>query len=300
MITRRNILKGLLGTSLAGLLTGLYGGFVEPDLWMRVQNWALQPQGWPRGKTLRLVMVADLHAGWPNMSVARVQRAVDLANAQGGDLILLMGDYRATHRWQTEVVPIEVAAPILAGLAAPMGVYAVLGNHDWWDHIRKTGGAVGPTLTERALEAVGIQVLVNRAVQVGGLWLLGLDSQTALQVRGKRRRDWVGKSDIAGTLAQMTGDEPAVLLAHEPDIFARLPQVDPAARIVLTLSGHTHGGQVRFGPWAPVVPSQFGARFAYGWVREGTRDLVVSGGLGCSGLPVRFGVPPEITVVDLS
>ncbi len=301
MITRRQFGKGLLGTSLTGLLFGgVYGGYVEPDLRMRVQTWAVSPKGWPAGRKMRLVMVADLHAGGPNMGPDRVRQAVDLANAQGGDMILLMGDYRATHRWQTEVVPIEVAAPILAGLTAPMGVYAVLGNHDWWDHIRKTGGAVGPTLTQRALEAVGIEVLVNRAVQVGGLWLLGLDSQTALQLRGKRRRDWVGKSDIAGTLAQMTGDGPAVLLAHEPDIFAQLPQVDPAARIILTLSGHTHGGQVRFGPWAPVVPSQYGSRYAYGPVSEAGRDLVVSGGLGCSGLPVRFGMPPEITVVDLA
>lgn len=249
---------------------------------------------------MRLVMLADLHAGGPNMDEGRVQQAVDLANAQGGDMILLMGDYRATHRWQTRRVPIGVAAPILAGLRAPLGVHAVLGNHDWWDHIRKTGRDTGPTLTQKALEAVGIQVLANRAVQVGGLWLLGLDSQTAMQLPGGDPTDWVGKSDIAGTLAQMSGDGPALLLAHEPDVFALLPDLDPEGRVVLTLSGHTHGGQVRFGPWTPVVPSQYGSRFAYGWLREGTRDLVVSGGLGCSGLPIRFGMPPEITVVDLS
>ena len=267
---------------------------------MRVQTWAVQPKGWPRGRKMRLVMVADLHAGGPNMDEGRVQQAVDLANAQGGDMILLMGDYRATHGWQTRRVPIEVAAPILAELRAPLGVHAVLGNHDWWDHIRKTGSRKGPTLTQKAFEAVGIPVLANQAVQVGGVWLLGLDSQSANQRRGGDPNDWVGKSDIKATLAQMTGEGPALLLAHEPDIFADLAQHDPEARIVLTLSGHTHGGQVRFGPWAPVVPSQYGGRFAYGWVQEGGRDLVVSGGLGCSGMPVRFGVPPEITVVDLS
>ena len=300
MLTRRQFGKGLLGTALTGLLAGVYGGYVEPDLRMRVQNWAVQPTGWPRDRKLRLVLVADLHAGGPNMEEERVQQAVDLANAQGGDIILLMGDYRASHRWQTRHVPIEVSAPILAGLRAPLGVHAVLGNHDWWDHIRKTGRAFGQTHTQTVLEAVGIPVLTNQAVQVGGVWLLGLDSQSALQIMRGGRRNWVGKSDLAGTLAQVTDDAPALLLAHEPDIFDLLPQVDPEGRVVLTLSGHTHGGQVRFGPWAPVVPSQFGARFAYGWVREGARDLVVSGGLGCSGLPIRFGVPPEITVVDLS
>ena len=299
MITRRNIVKGLLGTSLAGLLTGLYGGFVEPDLRMRVQNWALQPQGWPRGKKLRLVMVADLHAGWPNMSVSRVRAAVDLANAQGGDLILLMGDYRASHRYQLEHVPIAVSAPLLGRLKAPLGVHAILGNHDWWDAMRG-GPAQVPLPTQVALEAAGISVLANRAVRLAGFWLAGLDSQAALQTTRDHRRDWVGKSDLAGTLAQVTDADPVILMAHEPDIFARMPVADPAGRVALTLSGHTHGGQVRFGPYVPVVPSQYGARYAYGCIHEAGRDLVVSGGLGCTGFPVRFGMPPEITVVDLS
>lgn len=295
MITRRQFGTGLLGTSLAGLL---FGGYVEPDLMMRVQHWALQPATWPRGQTLRLVMLADLHAGGPNMAEDRVQQAVDLANAQGGDLILLMGDYRATQRLQTRIVPIEASAKILAGLRAPLGVYAVLGNHDWGDHLRKHGASTGRIHTQDVLEGLGIPVLANRAVRIGqggaAFWLAGLDSQSALQGFG-RPRDWKGMSDLPGTLAQLTDAAPAILLAHEPDIFVQVP-----GRVALTLSGHTHGGQVRFGPWAPVVPSQFGDRFAYGWIREEGRDLVVSGGLGCSGLPVRFGVPPEITVVDLS
>ena len=284
-------------------MTGVYGGYIEPDLRMRVQNWAVQPAFWPRGQKLRLVMVADLHAGGPNMEEARVQQAVDLANAQGGDLILLMGDYRATHPLQTRVVPIEAAAQILAGLKAPLGVHAVLGNHDWRDHLRRFGPAKGPIHTQVVLERVGIPVLANGAVKLGAgagaFWLAGLDSQSAFQGFG-RSRDWKGMSDLPGTLALLTDDAPAILLAHEPDIFVQVPVFDKAGRVALTLSGHTHGGQVRFGPWAPVVPSQYGDRFAYGWVREGQRDLVVSGGLGCSILPVRFGVPPEITVVDLS
>lgn len=299
MITRRNILKGLLGTSLAGLLTGLYGGYVEPDLRMRVQHWALQPQGWPRGKRLRLVMVADLHAGWPNMSVSRVQEAVDLANAQDGDLILLMGDYRASHRFQLEHVPIAVSAPLLGQLKAPLGVHAILGNHDWWDAMQG-GPAPVPLPTQVALEAEGISVLANCAVKLDGFWLAGLDSQAALQTTRGHRHDWVGKSDLAGTLAQVTDQSPVVLLAHEPDIFAQMPVADPTGRVALTLSGHTHGGQVRFGPFVPVVPSQYGSRFAYGCIHENGRDLVVSGGLGCTKFPVRFGMPPEITVVDLS
>ena len=304
MITRRQFGKGLLGTTLTGLLAGVYGGYVEPAVRLRVQRWPVQPASWPRGRKLRLVMLADLHAGGPNMGEDRIAEAVEVANAQGGDAILLMGDYRASHRFQTRVVSIERTAALLAGLKAPLGVHAILGNHDWWDHIRQTGLTEGQTRTQAVLEASGIPVLANRAVRIGtgeaGFWLMGLDSQAALQLVRHNGNDWVGKSDFAGALAQVTDRAPVVLLAHEPDIFDKLPDQDRGGRIALTLSGHTHGGQVRFGPWVPVVPSQFGSRFAYGSIREAGRDLVVSGGLGCSGLPVRFGVPPEITVVDLS
>ena len=102
--------------------------------------------------------------------------------------------------------------------------------------------------------------------------------------------------DLPGTLAQIAEDgTPVILMAHEPDIFPEVPE-----RVALTLSGHTHGGQVRLFGWSPIVPSRYGNRYAYGHVREGARDLVVSGGIGCSILPVRFGVVPEITVIELS
>ena len=234
------MVKGLLGTALTGLLAGVYGGYVEPDLLMRVKTWALEPVLWPRGRRLRIVMVADLHAGGPNMAEERVSQAVDLANAQNGDVIVLMGDYRATHSLQTRIVPIEVTAGILAGLSAPLGVHAVLGNHDWGDHLKTYGRTAGPIHTQTVLEGVGISVLTNRAVRLGAgdgaFWLAGLDSQSAFQAFG-RRRDWKGASDLPGTLAQLTDDAPAILLAHEPDIILQVPE-----RIAVTLSGHTHGG----------------------------------------------------------
>jgi predicted MPP superfamily phosphohydrolase len=91
----------------------------------------------------------------------------------------------------------------------------------------------------------------------------------------------------------VTDDAPVILLAHEPDIAVRVPD-----RVSLILCGHTHGGQVRLFGWSPLVPSQFGNRFAYGHVREQC-DIVISGGLGCSMAPVRVGVPPEIVLVTL-
>ena len=92
----------------------------------------------------------------------------------------------------------------------------------------------------------------------------------------------------------MTDGAPVILLAHEPDIFTRVP-----ARVSLTLSGHTHGGQVRLFGYSPVVPSRYGNRYAYGHIVEDDRNLVVSGGLGCSIMPVRFGVPPEILEIQV-
>jgi predicted MPP superfamily phosphohydrolase len=96
-------------------------------------------------------------------------------------------------------------------------------------------------------------------------------------------------------MAQVAGAAPLLLLAHEPDVFPRLP-----ARAAVTLCGHTHGGQVRLLGYSPRVPSRFGNRYAWGHVREDGRDLVVSGGLGTTTLPVRFGVSPEITLVELA
>ena len=92
----------------------------------------------------------------------------------------------------------------------------------------------------------------------------------------------------------MPDGDPVILLAHEPDIMLRVPE-----RVSLVLSGHTHGGQVRLFGWSPVVPSRYGNRYAYGHVREQC-DLIVSGGLGCSIIPVRFGMPPEIVLVSIT
>jgi predicted MPP superfamily phosphohydrolase len=95
-------------------------------------------------------------------------------------------------------------------------------------------------------------------------------------------------------MSYIRDDAPVILMIHEPDAF---PNV--SSRVALTLAGHTHGGQVSVAGYAPLVPSRFGQRFAYGHVVEQGRDMIVSGGLGCSGLPIRFGVPPEIVLVEL-
>ena len=108
-------------------------------------------------------------------------------------------------------------------------------------------------------------------------------------------RVYDGVDDLAGTLAQVKDDAPVILMAHEPDIFPKVPD-----RVALTVSGHTHGGQITFAGYAPVVPSRYGRRYVYGHVVEENRSIIVSGGLGCSGMPIRFGRPPEIVLIELS
>ena len=180
-------------------------------------------------------------------------------------------------------------------------MHAVLGNHDWWDDLEAQRTGKGPVLGRRALERVGIPVYENDATRISkdghAFWLAGLGDQIAF-ITGRRkraRRMFEGVDDLPGTLAKITDDAPVILLAHEPDIFSEVPN-----RVSLTLSGHTHGGQVRLFGYSPMVPSRYGNRYAYGHVVEDDRHLIISGGLGCSILPVRIGMPPEIVMVDVA
>lgn len=227
------------------------------------------------------------------MPLARVRRIVAAANALAPDLHVVLGDLPAHHRFVTGRVPMRDVADALAGLRAPLGRYAILGNHDWWDDQGTGRASGGPPAIRSLLEDAGVPVLANAARLLphgGGVWLLGTDSTLAF---GRRRP---GADDLRAALAPLRGDDhPAILLAHEPDIFPRVP-----ARVALTLAGHTHGGQVRLLGRSLVVPSRYGNQYAYGLVEEAGRRMVVSGGLGCSLLPVRLGVPPELTVLRLS
>jgi predicted MPP superfamily phosphohydrolase len=245
------------------------------------------------------VALADIHACEPWMNARRIGDICRYANDLGGDIIVLLGDYISSMRAVWSQVPPDIWASELSALHAPLGVHAILGNHDWWDDPDAQAAGGGETVSHRVLREAGIAVYSNRAARIetatSAFWLAGLEDQLALRP-GRRwnRSGYVGLDDLPGTLAQVTDDAPILLLAHEPDIFPQVP-----SRVSLTLSGHTHGGQVRLFGYSPMVPSAYGNRFAYGHVIEDGRHLCVSGGLGCSIAPVRFGSPPEIMVVDL-
>ena len=261
---------------------------------VRVTRYAPRLPHWPAVLKLRIVVLTDLHACVPFMDAARIRTICGQANALEPDIILLLGDYGTGPRFSRALAPAAWAAE-LERLAAPLGVHAILGNHDY------DGNASGDSITaaQPALEAVGIPVYINRAGRTetasGAFWLAGLGDQFAFQPRRSRSFDkGQGVDDLAGTLAQVTTEEPIILMAHEPDLFPDTP-----ARVALTLSGHTHGGQVKLFSRTPVVPSRHGSQYVHGHIVEEDRHLIVSAGLGYSGLPIRFGAPAEIVQIDL-
>ncbi|MBX3520101.1 MAG: metallophosphoesterase [Xanthobacteraceae bacterium] len=281
MISRRAFLRLFGGAFAAG--AGLLSyAFIEPRYRLVTTSYRFTPPGFPkRAKPLRIAAIADLHAVEPWMPLSRIEEIVRATNALEPDLIVLLGDYVSAipRRLRSGIVPMQAWGAALAKLSAPLGTFAVLGNHDWYHE---------PEAVRATLIGNSIPVFENDATKLKTadgfeFWLAGLGDQVA-------RRD-----DLVATMRAITDDAPALLLAHEPDIFPQVPE-----RISLTLCGHTHGGQVRIPFLGPlIVPSRYGTRYAYGHIVEEGRHLVVSGGLGCTFLPVRVAMPPEIVLLEL-
>lgn len=297
MITRRGVLKTLGGGFAALMACGGYA-VAEPLMGLNITRYALSPPGWTLGLKLRIVALADFHACQPWMPAERIASICEHANTLEPDVILLLGDYVSGMRLVTDHVAPDVWAKALSILKAPLGVHAILGNHDWWEDAEVQAKGEGFPVSRTALEGAGIPVYSNSSVRLEKqgkpFWLAGLEDQIALLPRRGLGRRGEGRDDLAGTLGQVTDEAPVILMAHEPDIFPQVPD-----RVSLTLSGHTHGGQVRLFGYAPAVPSRYGSRYVYGHVQEEGRNIVISGGLGCSGLPIRFGAPPEIVAIEL-
>ena len=297
MLSRRRFLSFSGGLAATGFSTATYGVGIEP-LRLGVTDYHVHPRNWPVGLELKIAAIADIHACDPWMSLAHIETIVARTNALRPDLIVLLGDYVAGHRHHIGRIDAAAWAPVLGGLKAPLGVHAILGNHDYWDDRTVQRNGRGVPVAQQALEAAGIPVYENEVVRLTkdgqAFWLAGLGDQLAyVPARRFRSVPRIGVDDLAGTLRKVTDRAPVILMAHEPDIALRVP-----SRVSLQLSGHTHGGQVRLLGWSPAVPPRNGVNLAYGHLRTQC-DVIVSGGLGCSLMPVRIGMPPEIVQVTV-
>lgn len=259
---------GLAGASGAAAYAGLFEPFdyevTERDVFLR---------GLPEAfEGFRVAQVTDVHHS-RLVPLAEVRRVVELANAARPDLVVMTGDYTTARRNY-----IEPCAEALGELRAPEGVWAVLGNHDHYND---------GELTARALERRGVRVLSNANTTLRR----GAD---ALQLAGVDDWSW-GKADWGRTLRGVDTARPTLLLSHEPAVF----DFPEARGLSLTLSGHTHGGQICL----PLVgaPARFveGFRYLRGLYERDGAQLYVSRGTGMIGLPVRLGARPEVALLRL-
>jgi len=261
------------------LLLG-YAYFIEPRQFVitrktiSVENWASQINDF------KIVAISDVHGGSHYMDDARIKFVVEQANAQDADIIVLLGDFVSQIGGKSGALrmPMPVIADNLQGLKARYGVYAVIGNHDWWHDEREV---------RRELERVGYKVLENEAVSFDKngqiITVVGIEDFW------KRRR-----VDIEKTLSDINPRRNIVAITHNPDSFDQLPD-----GISILIAGHTHGGQV----WLPVIgePVIVAKReYQRGHITKDGKDLFVTTGFATTFPFIRFGVPPEIAVVNLT
>ena len=267
---------------IAGLILGVlavWAFWLEPSS-LELREYRLEIPNWPQSLAgLRIAALADIHAGSPFNGLDKLERIVALTNQSNPDLIVLLGDYVIHGVIGGEFVPPNELALVLAKMQAPLGVWAVLGNHDWWLDAERV---------QSALEHHGIRVLEDSSAPIhhgsGEFWLTGI------------RDLWEGRPNIERALQEAPEDSPSIAITHNPDVFPRVP-----TRVNLVIAGHTHGGQVSIPFIGPVfVPSSYGQRYAAGHIVENGRHLFVTTGLGTSILPVRFLVPPEISILVLA
>ncbi len=245
-----------------------------------VRQLHLEIAGWPQwSRPLRVAFLSDFHTGSHAGDVARLNLIIDEAASYAPDLALFGGDYVNLQLFGGGRVPPHTTAAILARLETPLGRFAILGNHDYVydelavaDALREYGIAV----LDHARASVQFQ---NYTIQIIGV----PDAHMA-------------RPEAYALLASLSPDTPTIVLAHDPVWFAHLP---PGPHLML--AGHTHGGQIRF-PGIGIIrnASKAPLRWSHGLVQERGQYLYVTSGIGSSGVPIRWRVPPEFAVLDLT
>jgi len=261
------------GTLLA--MAGWGFGF-EPG-WLQQRQLALDSDNWPEAP-ITIAVASDLHVGAPHIGIDMLRRVVTDLKAAHPDLILLPGDFVHHGLIEGEAVSPEAIAGELGKLEAPLGVYATLGNHDWWSDGERMG---------KALEGVGIRVLENEAMRLPGLtqniWLVGVGD------------DMTSHANMRKALADVPAEARLIVMLHDPANAPELP-----GQTIVAFAGHTHGGQVRL-PLigALITPGRSPLRHALGWLADVPAPTYVTAGVGTSILPVRFNCPPETLTLRL-
>jgi predicted MPP superfamily phosphohydrolase len=274
VITRRNFLRVLAATPLLAFSgAAAYARLIEPYTYL-IANHDIFVRDLPESfEGFRIDHITDVHHS-NILGIEEVQKVVELTLKAKPDLIALTGDYTTSYRRY-----IEPCAEALGKLEAPEGVWAVLGNHDHY---------TDPELTTRALERNHLHVLNNANT------ILHRGSET-LQLSGIDDWSWAA-TNWNRAFHGIDRQRPTVLLSHQPAVFD-LAESQGAS---LVLSGHTHGGQIDLPLLgAPARLATKDLKYARGLFRRGNTQLYVSTGTGVIGLPIRFGVRPEIAILSL-
>lgn len=274
MPSRRQFLSSVIAAPLVAISgTAAYARLIEPYNYLVSETDILIRDLPAAFEGFRITHLTDIHHS-RILGLNEVRRVVSLAQQTRPDMFVLTGDYSTSYRRY-----IEPCAEALAALNAPEGVWAVLGNHDHY---------TDPELTTRALQRHHIAVMNNAhtTLQRGSdaIQLSGIDDWTWNAV------DWVR------AFSGLKTSTPTILLSHQPTVL----DFEQTQNVSLILSGHTHGGQLSF-PFlgAPARFATADLKYSRGLFRRGDTQLYVSTGTGVIGLPLRFGVRPEIAVLRL-
>jgi uncharacterized protein len=221
----------------------------------------------------KVVFVSDIHHG-PYFSIDRVAKLVDKINSLEPDMIILGGDY--VHR---EPKYIEPVFKELSRLKSKSGIFAVFGNHDYWED---------PIRIQACMKTAKIRNIENNS-----FWVK--QNQDSIKIGGVGDL-WENSQIIDNTINDVNGSDFCILVSHNPDYCEQIT----TDKVDLVLSGHTHGGQVSlFGFWSPILPSGFGQKYCYGLKKMNNFSIYITSGIGTITPPMRFFVRPEIVVINL-
>ncbi len=284
----KKFLKYILIVFVSGFFIALsllaYTYFIEPyqlvikEVSLNLPHWEYELDGF------KIVAVSDIHGGSHTITEERLQDITQKINAQNPDIVVILGDFvsqvsdgKPLHDRELKM-PMAMIAQNLKGLKTKFGVFAVIGNHDWWYDEKEC---------RKALEDVGFTVLDNQTKS----FVVNNKTVSLLGIEDFWKKE---KVEIGKPLAELPNQQNIIGITHNPDSFDETPEL-----ISLLIAGHTHGGQVNFPIiGAPIVPAK--KEYTSGHVIKDGRNLYVTTGIGTSGLPFRFRVPPEIVVITVN